>query len=108
MTSQIPDRAALQPERTALAWQRTAITATVILIPLVVVDLRLGAWPMAVLGSVAAVTAGLLSLRLHRRFAALRADETARSPYWHLVRVAAACSLAAAGGLLTAAVELLR
>ena len=108
MTSPIPDRAALQPERTALAWQRTAITATVILIPLVIVNLRLGAWPVALLGSVAAVTASVLCVRLHRRFAALRADEIARSPYWHLVRVAAACGLAAAGGLLTAAVELVR
>ena len=31
--SGFPDRAGLQPERTALAWQRTAITALVLLVP---------------------------------------------------------------------------
>jgi uncharacterized membrane protein YidH (DUF202 family) len=36
------DRGGLQPERTSLAWQRTAIAATVIMVPLVVANLRLG------------------------------------------------------------------
>ena len=31
----------LQSERTALAWQRTAITATMIMFPLIVVNTRL-------------------------------------------------------------------
>jgi uncharacterized membrane protein YidH (DUF202 family) len=108
VTSPIPDRAALQPERTALAWQRTAITATVILIPLVIVDLRLGAWPLAVIGSVAAIAAGAVVLRLRRRFARLREEDVGYSPYWHMVRVALACGLAATGGVVTAAVVLLR
>ena len=106
--SPIPDRNALQPERTALSWQRTAITATVIMLPLVVVDLRLGAWPLAVLGSVAAVSAGALVVRLRRRFDQLGDDDAQYRPFWHMVRVAVACSLAALGGALTALVELLR
>ena len=47
----------LQHERTALAWQRTAITAVVVLLPLLLVDARLGAWPLVVLGSVSALVA---------------------------------------------------
>ena len=47
----------LQHERPALAWQRTAITAVVVLLPLLLVDARLGAWPLVVLGSVSALVA---------------------------------------------------
>ena len=47
----------LQHERTALAWQRTAITAVVVLLPLLLVDARLGAWPLVVLGSLSALVA---------------------------------------------------
>ena len=106
--SPIPDRAALQPERTALSWQRTAITATVIMVPLVIVDLRLKAWPLAALGSVATLSAGALVYRLRRRFDQLADDEAQYRPFWHIVRVAVACSFVAGGGLLTALIQLVR
>jgi hypothetical protein len=37
-----PVGAGLQPERTALAWQPAAITATFIMVALIVVNARLG------------------------------------------------------------------
>ena len=46
----VPGGEGLQHERTALAWQRTAIAAVVVLLPLLLVDARLGAWPLVVLG----------------------------------------------------------
>ncbi|GAA1233643.1 DUF202 domain-containing protein [Oryzihumus leptocrescens] len=106
--SPIPDRAALQPERTALSWQRTAITATIIMVPLVITDLRLKVWPLAALGSVATLSAAALVYRLRRRFDQLGDDDAQYRPFWHIVRVAVACSFVAAGGAITALVELLR
>ena len=53
----VPGGDGLQHERTALAWQRTAITAVVVLLPLLLVDARLGAWPLVVLGSLSALVA---------------------------------------------------
>ncbi|MGN6636482.1 MAG: DUF202 domain-containing protein [Oryzihumus sp.] len=106
--SPIPDREALQPERTALSWQRTAITATIIMVPLVITDMRLKVWPLAALGSVATLAAGVLVYRLRRRFDQLGDDEAQYRPFWHIVRVAVACSFVAGGGAVTALVELLR
>ena len=53
----VPGADGLQHERTALAWQRTAITAVVVLLPLLLVDARLGAWPLVVLGSLSTLVA---------------------------------------------------
>ena len=106
--SPIPDCEALQPERTALSWQRTAVTATMIMVPLVITDLRLKVWPLAALGSVATLAAGVLVYRLRRRFDQLGDDEAQYRPFWHIVRVAVACSFVAAGGAVTALVEFLR
>jgi uncharacterized membrane protein YidH (DUF202 family) len=97
-----PERSGLQPERTALAWQRTAITATVIMVPLVVVNVRLGSWLMTVLGSVATAAAVLLAVQVRRRFAQLRDDPGLFSPYAPMVAVVAVTVLAAAFGLATA------
>jgi hypothetical protein len=106
MTAGLPGRAGLQPERTALAWQRTAVTATVVMVPLVVVNARLGAWLVAVLGTVAALGAGGVVVTVRRRFFELRGEPGAFSPFDPMVRVAVVTSLAAAGGLLTALVVL--
>ena len=69
--SAIPDRDALQPERTALAWQRTAITAMV-----------------ALVGSV------------RRRLVQLRDETRGYSPFQPMVRVAVVTLLAATGGVV--------
>jgi uncharacterized membrane protein YidH (DUF202 family) len=102
----VPDRAGLQPERTALAWQRTSITASIVMVPLILVNARLGSWLMTVLGSVAAVLAGVLVVRVRRRFSELRGESGPLSPFDPMVRVAVVTSLAAAGGLVTALVVL--
>jgi uncharacterized membrane protein YidH (DUF202 family) len=106
MMAGLPNRAGLQPERTALAWQRTSITASVIMVPLIVVNARLGSWLMTVLGSVAAVVAGVLVVRVRRRFSELRGGSGPFSPFDPMVRVAVVTSLAAVGGLVTALVVL--
>jgi uncharacterized membrane protein YidH (DUF202 family) len=98
------DRAGLQPERTALAWQRTAITATVVMVPLVEVNARLGSWLMTVLGAVATTAAGVLVVGVQRRFSQLRDGERLFSPFHPMLRVAAVTCLAAVGGLMTALV----
>lgn len=98
----IPDPPGLQPERTALAWQRTAITATVIMVPLVLVNARLGSWLMTVLGSVATAAAVVLAVQVRHRFAQLTDDPRPLSPYAPMVAVVAVTVLAAAFGLTTA------
>jgi len=103
-----PDRASLQPERTALAWQRTAITSTVVMMPLVLVNVRRESWVMAVLGAVAALAAGVLVFGVRRRFAQLRDDDTPLSPFDPMVRVAVVASLTMGVGVGTALVLLLR
>jgi uncharacterized membrane protein YidH (DUF202 family) len=107
--SAIPDRQSLQPERTALAWQRTAITASVVTIPLIVVDARLGAWVLALLESAAAL-AGivLVAAGFRRRFSALGRDDVMVSPYPQMLRVGAVATLTAVGGVATAALVALR
>jgi uncharacterized membrane protein YidH (DUF202 family) len=64
----VPGGEGLQPERTALAWQRTAIGAVVVLLPLLLVDARLGAWPLVLLGSLSSVVAAVLVGRTAQRF----------------------------------------
>jgi len=99
-----PGRAGLQPERTALAWQRTAITATVVMVPLVEASARLGYWSMTVLGSVATAAAGVLVVGVQRRFSQLRDDQRPFSPFHPMLRVAAVTGLAACVGVMTALV----
>lgn len=96
------ERGGLQPERTSLAWQRTAITAKVVMAPLVVVNLRLGFYLMTALGSVAAAAAvGLVVLRAPR-FSQLRAGQIPFSPFAPMVTVAVVTALAGLLGLATA------
>ena len=103
-----PDRAGLQPERTALAWQRTAITSLVLQVVAVVLAFRID---LPVLAVVAAVVAGASStslLGIRHRFAQLRDDDRGYSPHEHMVDVAvAAVGAAAVGVALAVAVVLL-
>ena len=100
-----PERAGLQPERTSLAWQRTAITATVVMVPLAVVNARAGHWWMTVLGSMATGAAAVLVVAVRRRFSQLRDDERLFSPFGPMTGVAVVTGLAALTGVLTALVS---
>jgi uncharacterized membrane protein YidH (DUF202 family) len=99
-----PGREGLQPERTALAWQRTAITATVVMVPLIVVSGRLGFWLMTVLECLATTTAAVLVVAVHRRFAQLRDQDIPGSPFIPMAGVAVVTALTALIGLVTALV----
>lgn len=98
----IPDRQALQPERTALAWQRTAVIAVVLLVPLLVVGVRLAAWWIVVLVATGAILGAVLLLDVHHRFAQLRDDTRGYSPFPMMVRVAAVTLVGAVGGIAMA------
>ena len=95
-----PDRAALQPERTALAWQRTAITALVFLAPMILVSLRLDRPALAAGGACAAVASTVLVGSVRRRFVQLGDDERGYSPYPPMLQVAGVTALGALGGAI--------
>ena len=76
--SAFPGRDALQPERTALAWQRTAMTALVAQAPMVLVALRTGHPVLAGLGAVA-MTAGVALVVSVRRRLSSSATTSART-----------------------------
>jgi len=69
--SGFPNREGLQPERTALAWQRTSLTALVVLLPTIVVALRDGLPVLAAGGAAAALVSTGLVLSVRRRFVQL-------------------------------------
>ena len=98
--SPIPDRTALQPERTALAWQRTAITALVALVPLVLVALRTDRPVQAAGGAVAMAISVVLVGSVRRRFVQLGDDSRGYSPYQPMVQVALVTVLTAVGGVV--------
>jgi len=94
----VPGREALQPERTALAWQRTAVTALVCLVPLVLVALRTHVAPVTVGAGGAMVVSGVLVWSVHRRLGQLGDDSRGYSPYTPMNFVLAVTSLGAVGG----------
>jgi uncharacterized membrane protein YidH (DUF202 family) len=100
----VPGRVGLQPERTALAWQRTAVTATFVVVPLIVVNARQEFWLMTVMGAVAALAGGVLVVGVRRRFAQLRIEDRGFSPFDPMVRVAVVTGLTAVVGVVTALV----
>lgn len=106
--SSFPDRGGLQPERTALAWQRTAITSLVVLVPVVLVSLRIEQPLVAGLGAGAALVSCALVVSVRRRFGELHDDEVAFSPFSPMVQVAVVTVLAAAGGVLVGVLSFLR
>lgn len=98
--SAIPDRDALQPERTALAWQRTSITALVAEVPLVLVALRTDRPVQAAAGAVAMGVSVVLVGSVRRRFAQLRDETRGYPPFQPMVEVTVVTLLAAIGGVV--------
>ncbi|MGO4341705.1 DUF202 domain-containing protein [Pedococcus sp. 2YAF34] len=94
----VPGRDALQPERTALAWQRTAVTALVCLVPLVLVSLRTHVTPVAVGAAAAMAVSGVLVWSVHRRLGQLGDDSRGYSPYTPMSLVLAVSVLCSLGG----------
>lgn len=113
----ITDRGGLQPERTALSWQRTAVSANIGVVAVLLVDVRGHHWVLALLSALAALaTTGFVNL-LRRRVGHLSAGNdgggavggtTAASPWPDMVRVCAVVVTLATLGMATATVVLLR
>ena len=95
-------RGGLQPERTALAWQRTAVSTSVAVVPLVLVDAREGQWVLVGVSALAGLVAAGFAGLLRRRVVHLSGDRLDLSPWSDMVRVAAATVLLAALGVATA------
>lgn len=106
--SAFPDRQGLQPERTALAWQRTSLTALLVLLPMVLVALRDGLPVLAAAGACAALVSAGLVVSVRRRFAQLHDDDRAYSPHPPMVRVMVVTVLGAVGGAAVGLAQLLR
>ena len=104
--SPIPQREALQPERTALAWQRTAITALLCFVPLVVVAVRLDLFAVAAAGGASMLVAAGLVLSVRRRFHQLKDDDRGYSPLAPMAQVAAVTVLCGLGGVAVAVAQL--
>lgn len=81
------------------------MSASVALVPPLLIDARLGAYRLLFPGLVAALVAVGMLLGVHRRLRQLRSPSLAvvrRSPWELMCRVAVVTCLAAAGGILTA------
>src|SRR5207245_73988 len=96
--STFPDRGALQPERTALAWQRTGTAALVVLLPMVLTALRIEQPWLAAGGAVAAVISTGLLAAVRRRLAQLGDDERGYSPFVPMFQVGTVAVLGSVGG----------
>ena len=96
------DRGGLQPERTSLAWQRTAIAATVIMVPLVVANLRLGFYLTTALGSVGAAATQTIGTNGDNGACAVPSCANLRAITTTSTTAAAVTALAAVIGLATA------
>ena len=103
-----PDRAGLQPERTALAWQRTALTSLVIQVGGVVLAFRIGQPVVAIVGAVVAGVTSVNVIGVRHRFVELKDDERGYPPHGHMVDVAVATGGAAVVGILLAITVALR
>jgi uncharacterized membrane protein YidH (DUF202 family) len=91
--------AGLQPERTALAWQRTSVAGVAVAGSALVVAIRLGV-PVAIV--VTALSTGLSALAIGVAAVRGRAGGVVDSPWAQLLAVAAIPVVLAPAGLLLA------
>lgn len=98
--SPIPQRDALQPERTALAWQRTAVTALMAQVPVALVALRTDRPLIALGGALAMAGSVVLVASVRRRLLELGDDDRGYSPGPPMVQVAVLAVLAGIGGVV--------
>lgn len=103
----IANREGLQPERTALAWQRTAISASIAVVPLLAVDAKLGNWVVGGVSAIAVLVITAFVLLLRRRVAHLASDRLDLSPWPDIARVCTATVILAGLGVMTAVAVLL-
>ena len=106
MNLKITDRAGLQPERTALAWQRTAVSACIAVLPLLVVEVRQGHWVMGLVTGAAALVIAAFVILLRRRMVHLSADRLDLSPYPDMARVWVATMILAALGVVVVTIDI--
>lgn len=86
------------PERTALAWQRTGLSALVLILPSGVLAVRLGLWVLALLGLAAALVAAGFVLSVRRRLVELEGGRQV-SPLLPIAGAAGVTLLSATGGI---------
>ncbi len=98
----IPERGGLQPERTALSWQRTTLVSTLIAVPVMVLGVRLADWLAAGAGGCAAI-AGVLITSVERTRTHQLLDEDVTASRWPLLAaVASVVTLTATAATLLA------
>ena len=97
-----PEGGGLQPERTALAWQRTALVSTLIAVPVMVLGVRLADWLVAGFGGCAAIGGVMLTDVERARTRQLLDEDVSGSRWLLLVAVALVVTLTASAAALLA------
>lgn len=95
----------LQPERTAVAWQRTAAAMFVLAAAVILGAFRRGMWPVGVVGGLVAILTVLLIIRFRLRKVHGAANWPAAWP--SLLRVSSVAIALSALGVVTAMVAFL-
>lgn len=98
----IPEREGLQPERTALSWQRTALVSTLAAVAVMALGVQVADWVSAAIGGVATIAGVALTEVIRHRVLALRHDEVAAAQWPPLVGVCLVVSLTGVAAALVA------